>query len=132
MENGSSIKSPPRFVVIILVCFIGLVSSIFTGRVLRYEYEALNRMFSRYSLEDSGWPDLLLCILGLIVSAILCFGRIPKLSLGKASILTGISFAGGCLGILMAQVVSYNVFLDYGGYLGGVILCNLISRDFGL
>ena len=99
---------------------------------MRFEYVSLNRIYSRYSLEDSGWPDLLLCIFGFIVGIILCFGRILKQSLGKAIALTLVTFAGGCLGILMAQIVSYNGILVLGGYIGGAILGNLISRDFGL
>lgn len=63
---------------------------------------------------------------------VLCFGRTPRLPLVKAITLTLIIFAGGCLGVIMAQVVSYNIFFVLGAYIGGIVLGNLISREFGL
>src|ERR1043165_5043140 len=131
-SRSSNDRASSRHLMIPLVCLIGVASGIIIGRIMRYEYEALNRIYSRYSLEDDGWVDLILCALGFVASLILCFSRIRKLSLSKALIITCITFTGGCLGILMAQVATYNGFIILVGYIAGAILGNLISRDFGL
>jgi hypothetical protein len=102
-------KPPPRFILILLIGFIGLPSGIFTGWINRYEYEALNRMLSRPSIEDNGLEYVIFSLLALISACVLCFGRIPRLSLVRGFIAICIVFVGGCLGSVLAELARYMV-----------------------
>jgi ABC-type sugar transport system permease subunit len=122
-------ESPSHPVVFLPVCFIGVVSGIFTAWITRREYEALNHLWSRPGLEDDGLEYIIFFVLGLLAAVFFYVWRVWDLPSAKALVAICIIFAGGCLGAILALPIPY-----YGsiGYFVGLGLGNYISRRLGM
>ena len=131
-NDRHNIEPSPVWVVMLLICFIGFVSGIFTGWITRYEYEAINRMLSRYSIENNGLEYVIFCIVDVGAAVVICFGRIPKLPIGKALLATCLIFAGGCLGALIVGALPYSSLWGFVLYFAGLGVGNILSRKLGM
>ena|SRR5260370_32846550 len=121
-----------RPILILPICFIGVVGGIFTAWITRYEYDALNRLFLGRGIEDNGLEYVIFLVLGFLAALFFYIWRISKLPTSKALVAICITFAGGCLGAVLAEAVTYYALFDLLGYCVGLGLGNAMSRKLGM
>jgi hypothetical protein len=123
-------RSPP--ILILPLCLIGTVGGVFTAWITRYEYDALNRLFLRPGIEDNGFEYIVFFVLGFLAALFFYFWRISKLPIRKALGAICIIVAGGCLGAVLAEAVTYQVLFDLLGYFVGLGVGNALARKLGM
>jgi hypothetical protein len=121
-------EQPSRLILILPLCFIGTAGGIFTAWITRYEYDALNRLFLRRGIEDNGLEYILFLVFGFLAALFFYFWRISKLPIGKGLGAICIIVAGGCLGAVLAEAVTYQGLFILLGYFVGLGLGNALSR----
>ena len=125
-------EQPSRPILILPLCLIGTVGGIFTAWITRYEYDALNRLFLRRGIEDNGLQYILFFVLGFLAALFFYFWRISKLTVGRALAAICIIMAGGCLGALLSQAVTYQGLFNLLGYFVGLGIGNALSRKLDM
>src|SRR5882762_9262530 len=125
-------EQPSRPILILRLCFIGIAGGIFTAWITRYEYDALNQLFLRPGIEDNGFQYIVFFVLGFLAALFFYFWRISKLPIRKALGAICIIVAGGCLGAVLAEAVTYQVLFDLLGYFVGLGVGNALARKLGM
>ncbi len=121
-----------RPILILPLCLIGTVGGIFTAWITRYEYDALSRLFFRPGIEDNGFQYIVFFVLGFLAALFFYFWRISKLPIRKALGAICIIVAGGCLGAVLTEAVTYQVLFDLLGYFVGLGVGNALARKLGM
>ena len=110
----------------LLMCFIGAAWGIFTVWIIRQVYSFPP------GLEDNGLDYILFFVVGILAAMFFYLWRISRLSIGKALIAICIVFAGGCLGAILAQAVTYYFLFGLISYFVGLGLGNVIAYKMGM